>query len=110
MPSDALAKTVCAEAGGEPFDGMVGVAEVVLERVRDSRWPDTLEGVLSQPAQFSARAIASDECRAAAAKAISGSKLAGGANHFVNLDLAKPTWYDPAKVTLVVGSHTFLRR
>lgn len=48
-----LALCVYREARGEPFYGKLLVANTILERVRDRRWPDTLEGVIVQPWQFS---------------------------------------------------------
>ncbi len=49
---EALAKLIHAEAQGEPFKGQVAVAAVVFNRIRDSRFPNTLRGVMYQPFQF----------------------------------------------------------
>lgn len=49
-----LALCVYREARGEPFYGKLLVANTIKERVRDRRWPDTFEGVIIQPWQFSA--------------------------------------------------------
>lgn len=43
-----LAEAVYFEARGEPFDGQVGVAEVVLNRVRNPAYPATICGVVYQ--------------------------------------------------------------
>ena len=48
-----LAMTVYGEARGEPLAGQVAVAQVVLNRMADPRWPDTVCGVVTQPGQFS---------------------------------------------------------
>ncbi|MBX5465051.1 MAG: LysM peptidoglycan-binding domain-containing protein [Clostridia bacterium] len=45
---DLLARLVTAEAGGEPFLAQVGVAAVVLNRVRSPLFPDTVTGVIYQ--------------------------------------------------------------
>ncbi|MEW6233603.1 MAG: cell wall hydrolase, partial [Chloroflexota bacterium] len=45
---DLLARLVQAEAGGEPYQGQVAVAASVLNRVRDSRYPNTIHGVIYQ--------------------------------------------------------------
>lgn len=50
---EMIAGIVMAEAGGEPFDGQVAVAEVILNRVDDPRFDNTVYGVLSAPNQFS---------------------------------------------------------
>ena len=56
MIAEALAclvLNVYHEARGEPFLGQVAVAEVVLNRVEDNRWPNDVCGVIYQPYQFS---------------------------------------------------------
>lgn len=57
QPDDAeqgcLASAVYFEAQGEPLEGQLAVAEVVLNRTRSGRYPATICGVVRQPAQFS---------------------------------------------------------
>ena len=48
-----LAQLVKREAGGESFKGQKAVVEVVLNRVLDSRFPNTIRGVIFQKGQFS---------------------------------------------------------
>lgn len=48
-----LAKTLFGEARGESEEEKIAVAQVVLNRVKDKRWPNTLEEVILQPKQFS---------------------------------------------------------
>ena len=48
-----LAGAVYFEARGEPLDGQLAVAEVVINRSQDSRWPASYCGVVYQRAQFS---------------------------------------------------------
>jgi hypothetical protein len=43
-----LAQAIYFEARGEPLDGQVAVAEVVLNRVQDRRFPGTVCGVTTQ--------------------------------------------------------------
>jgi len=50
---DCLANAVYFEARGEPLQGQLAVAEVVLNRAASGRYPATLCGVVVQPAQFS---------------------------------------------------------
>ena len=50
---EMLAICVMAEAGNQDFDGMRMVADVILNRVDDPDFPDTIEGVISQKYQFS---------------------------------------------------------
>ena len=48
-----LSKLVAGEARGESYEGQVAVAAVVINRVKDSRFPNTLEGVIYQKNAFS---------------------------------------------------------
>ena len=50
---ELLAICVQAEAGNQPLIGRRMVADVILNRVDDSDWPDTIEGVITQRYQFS---------------------------------------------------------
>ena len=43
---ELLARLIHGEARGEPYVGMVAVGAVVLNRVRSSRFPNTLAGVI----------------------------------------------------------------
>lgn len=51
---ELLAKLIHGEARGEPYVGMVAVGAVVLNRVRSSRFPNTLAGVIYQSGAFDA--------------------------------------------------------
>ena len=48
----AMAKMLWGEARGCALDNQQKVAWCVLNRVDDPRFPDTIQGVLSQPSQF----------------------------------------------------------
>lgn len=48
-----LATTVYREAGGTGHDQMVKVADVVVNRVHNERFPSTVENVILQQGQFS---------------------------------------------------------
>lgn len=48
-----MALTLRGEARGEPLDGMVAVGQVIMERVRDPRYPKTIRDVCLQAKQFS---------------------------------------------------------
>jgi hypothetical protein len=50
---DCLANAVYFEARGEPIEGQLAVAEVVLNRMRSGRYPTTICEVVTQPWQFS---------------------------------------------------------
>ncbi|WP_018247756.1 cell wall hydrolase [Orenia marismortui] len=49
-----LLRTVYSEARGENFAGQVAVASVLINRVLDDRFPNTIKGVIFQPWAFTA--------------------------------------------------------
>ena len=51
-PIVLLAITILEEARGESHEGKIAVGHVVLNRMRDPRWPDTVTDVVLQPHQF----------------------------------------------------------
>ena len=51
--ADCLAKAVYFESKGEPLDGQLAVAEVIMNRAKSGRFAGTLCGVVKQPSQFS---------------------------------------------------------
>jgi spore germination cell wall hydrolase CwlJ-like protein len=50
---ECLAGAIYFEAKGEPLEGQLAVAEVVINRAKSGRFPTTLCGVIKQPSQFS---------------------------------------------------------
>lgn len=50
---DKFATLIMAEAGNQDMKGKRLVADVVLNRVEDDRFPDNIEDVIFQPYQFS---------------------------------------------------------
>ncbi|MDU2664926.1 MAG: cell wall hydrolase, partial [Clostridium perfringens] len=48
-----MSQVVYAESKGEPFDGKIAVASVILNRTTDSQFPDTIHGVITQKNAFS---------------------------------------------------------
>mgnify|MGYP001946953623 FL=1 len=48
-----ISEAVVYESRGEPEEGQKMVIDVILNRLEDRRYPDTVEGVLYQPYQFS---------------------------------------------------------
>ena len=49
-----MANAVYGEARGEPYEGQVAVAAVILNRVEHPDFPDTVGGVIFQPLAFTA--------------------------------------------------------
>ena len=117
---DLLARLVSAEALGEPFEGMVAVAAVVLHRVVDPRYPNTIPDVIYQVTntyyyQFSPvldgriNEPASQLAFQAVKKALAGSDPSGGAIGFYNPQKTSNAWVRAQEVTSVIGQHVFYR-
>src|SRR5699024_8763087 len=49
-----MANAVHGEARGEPYEGQVAVAAVILNRVESSTFPNTVSGVIFEPRAFTA--------------------------------------------------------
>ena len=104
-----LAAMIQCEAGGESFKGKVAVGNVILNRVKSSRYPSTIKGVLTQRGQFGPYSSGkwqrvlkngvSKECIKAAKEAMSGTNYVGNAKSFNNKRCGR-------KGT-VIGNHVF---
>ncbi|OTA42280.1 MAG: spore cortex-lytic protein [Symbiobacterium thermophilum] len=73
-----LAQVVCGEARGEPYEGKVAVAAVILNRTLDNRFPDSVAGVVYQTHAFESVSNGeiyketTEECFKAARAALAG--------------------------------------
>lgn len=108
-----LAKLVHSEARGESYTGQVAVAAVVLNRVEDSRFPNTIAGVIYQPWAFTAVndgqfALEPNQTAYQAAKdAMNGWDPTYGAVYYYNPRTATSSWIRSTKTVTVIGQHVF---
>ncbi|SHE48026.1 LysM domain-containing protein [Desulforamulus putei DSM 12395] len=85
---DLLARLVNAEAGGEPMEAQIGVAAVVINRVKSDLFPDTIRDVIYAPNQFTPvrngwiNRPATESSIQAAKAALYGSDPTNGALYF----------------------------
>ena len=49
-----LARAINGEARGEPYEGQVAVGAVILNRVKSSKFPNTIAGVIYESGAFTA--------------------------------------------------------
>ena len=47
-----IARAINGEARGEPYEGQVAVGAVILNRVKSSKFPNTIAGVIYQSGAF----------------------------------------------------------
>ena len=110
---ELLAKLIHGEARGEPYVGMVAVGAVVLNRVRSSRFPNTLAGVVYQSGAFDAvsdgqiNLTPSEQSRRAARDAMNGWDPTGGCLYYYNPSTATSSWIWSREVRLTIGEHRF---
>lgn len=108
-----LAKLVHSEARGESYTGQVAVAAVVLNRVKDSRFPNTIAGVIYQPWAFTAVndgqfALEPNQSAYQAARdAMNGWDPTYGAVYYYNPKTATSSWIRSTKTVAVIGQHVF---
>lgn len=110
---DLLARVVRAESQGEPYDGQVAVAAVILNRVNHPEFPNTIPGVVYEPLAFSVVADgqvnkpANDSAKKAAHAALNGLDPSGGALYFYNPNKTKSTWIRSRAAIKTIGKHIF---
>ena len=110
-----LARCVYAEARGEPYTGQVAVAAVVLNRVRSSKFPNTISGVIYQNNAFTCVAdgqinyTPNETAKNAARDAVNGWDPTNGCLYYYNPATATSKWIWSLKVELTIGRHSFAR-
>ena len=108
-----LARTIYAEGRGEPYTGQVAIGAVVLNRVRDNAFPNTISGVIYQKHAFTAvsdgqiNLTPNDTAMKAARDAINGWDPTGGALYYYNPAVATSAWIFDRQTVTVIGKHIF---
>ncbi|HPF28496.1 MAG TPA: cell wall hydrolase [Lachnospiraceae bacterium] len=105
---ELLGALIQCEAGNQPYEGMVAVGAVVMNRVRSGAYPNTIYGVIYASGQFTPAGSGqvdhriangvSAACIQAAQDAINGYSNVGTATHF------RPTGSHDG---IVIGGHVF---
>ncbi len=108
-----LAKVIYAEARGETYTGQVAIGAVVLNRVRDSRFPNTISGVIYQPWAFTAvndgqiNLEPNQKAYQAADDALNGWDPTYGCVYYYNPATATSKWIYTTKTVTTIGKHVF---
>lgn len=110
-----MARAVNGEARGEPYEGQVAVAAVILNRVKHSSFPNSISGVIYQPGAFTAvsdgqinepidqNSTIYKACR----DAMNGWDPTGGAIYYFNPDTATSSWIWSRPLIKQIGKHRF---
>ena len=110
-----LARVVYGEARGEPYTGQVAVAAVVLNRVKSSKFPNTISGGVYQNGAFDAVSdgqinMTPDEtAKKAAQDALNGWDPSYGAIYYFNPNTATNKWIWSRPMTVTIGKHRFCK-
>ncbi len=108
-----MANAVYGEARGEPYEGQVAVAAVILNRVKSQSFPNTVYGVIFQPGAFTAVAdgqiylTPNEKARQAVMDAINGSDPSKGCLYYFNPSTATSKWIWTRTQVLTIGKHIF---
>lgn len=113
---DLFARVVEAEAGGEPYKGKVSVASVILNRQDDSRFPNTLRGVIYQKHAFESvsnnliwRVRPSQASYKAVRDAMQGWDPTYGSVFFWNPYKPVTPWIWSRPIVVQYGNHVFAK-
>lgn len=104
---ELMASIIFCEAGNQPYEGQVAVGAVIMNRVRSSSYPDSIEAVVYQSGQFTPASTGwLDRVRSsrgytatamqAAADALAGANPIGGCLYF-----------DQGGYGMKIGAHYF---
>jgi len=110
-----MANAVYGEARGEPYEGQVAVAAVILNRVRSPLFPDTVAGVIFQPGAFTAVSDGqiwlepNETALRAAQDAVNGWDPTDGCLYYFNPATATNKWIWSRPQYKKIGKHIFCR-
>lgn len=112
-----MARAINGEARGEPYEGQVAVGAVILNRVKDSRFPNTISGVIYQSGAFTAvsdgqiNAAISENSTVykAAQDAMNGWDPTGGCVYYFNPNTATNKWIWSRPLVKTIGKHRFCK-
>ena len=108
-----LAKLIYSESRGEPYEGQVAVGAVVLNRVDDAGFPNTLQGVIYQPWAFTAlhdgqfNLEPNSTAYQAAQDALNGWDPSYGCLYYYNPTTATSSWIFSRQTIVTIGNHVF---
>lgn len=112
-----LARAVNGEARGEPYEGQVAVAAVILNRVRHASFPNSISGVIYQPGAFTAVADGqinepidpNSTVYKACQDAMNGWDPTNGCIYYFNPDTATNAWIWSRPLVVQIGKHRFCK-
>lgn len=110
-----LARLIYGESRGEPYKGQVAVGAVVLNRVENSQFPNSISGVIYQSGAFSVvsdgqiNLTPDDTAIKAARDAMNGWDPTNGCIYYYNPAKTSNKWIRSRPVMLTIGRHVFCK-
>ena len=110
-----LARAIYGEARGESYTGQVAVGAVIMNRVRSSKFPNTISGVIYQSGAFDAvsdgqiNLTPNATARKAAQDAINGWDPTYGCIYYFNPNTATSSWIWSRPQVIQIGKHIFCK-
>lgn len=110
-----LARAIYGEARGEPYTGQVAVGAVIMNRVKSSKFPNTISGVIYQSGAFDAvsdgqvNMTPDATAKKAAQDALNGWDPSYGAIYYFNPNTATNKWIWSRPLTVTIGKHRFCK-
>lgn len=116
-PSDVnlIARAIYGEARGESYVGQVAVGAVIMNRVKSSKFPNTIAGVVYQKGAFDAVSDGQinmnpdSTAKKAAQDALNGWDPTYGAIYYFNPNTATNAWIWSRPMTITIGKHRFCK-
>lgn len=108
-----LARVIYAEARGEPFQGQVAVGAVLLNRLKDARFPKSLAQIIFKQGEFCTVRdgqiwkTPDRQALQAARLAAAGWDPTGGALYFYNPAKTTSRWIWSRPIVNRIGNHNF---
>ncbi|WP_375162793.1 spore cortex-lytic enzyme [Rossellomorea sp. SC111] len=108
-----IANAVYGESRGEPYEGQVAVAAVILNRIDSSAFPNTVAGVIFEPGAFTAVAdgqiwlTPNERAKEAVLDAINGWDPSSSALYYFNPATATSKWIWSRPQIKKIGKHIF---
>lgn len=110
-----LSRLIAGEARGESYEGQVAVAAVVINRVKDERFPNTIKDVIYQKNAFSVvkngkiNINPTQSSIKAAQEALYGKDPTNNAIYFWNPKIATCNWIKKLNPYMRIGNHVFAK-
>jgi len=109
-----LARIIYTEAMDEPYDGLVAVGAVVVNRVKSANFPNTIYDVIFQKSQFTPamsgkiyKVVPDADSYQAAEEALMGIDPTFGALYFYNPKISNSTFFQQKQHLINIGNHSF---